>query len=397
MYLNISTNFIVIIDCFFIKCYYFYMEEYKILYPQYKRCIVNISASILNYFGVNCEFKPLDELKQILDVGQYKKVVLLILDGLGSYNITNCLGENCFLNHNKLTDVTSVFPPTTVAATTSLLSAKMPNQHCWLGWSMYYKDINKCVDVFSNNISGKKLKASKTHKTSTMFPYKNIVDMIKENGIKSEMLTPFCEGDNNINNISSIIDRLSVLLKQDTRQFIYAYCEEPDITFHLNGVSSPKAKDKVMYIQSELIRLSEIIDNETIVIISADHGLVDINHTLLFNKIKGLKQCLSAPPSIEPSAISFRIKADKKNDFLKIFKENIKGYILFSQQELIDNKLFGEGENHPSFKHFIGDYLAVAVSDSVIWHQKKIKIFKGIHAGLRHGEMLCPVITLKKQ
>ena len=40
---------------------------------------------------------------------------------------------------NRIKSITSVFPPTTTAATTSMLSGLNPNEHGWLGWDLYFK------------------------------------------------------------------------------------------------------------------------------------------------------------------------------------------------------------------------------------------------------------------
>ncbi|MCQ2748458.1 MAG: alkaline phosphatase family protein [Clostridia bacterium] len=48
---------------------------------------------------------------------------------MGSEILDRILGDRSFLGRNKLRDLHSVFPPTTTAATTSLLTGLNPSQH----------------------------------------------------------------------------------------------------------------------------------------------------------------------------------------------------------------------------------------------------------------------------
>ena len=43
-------------------------------------------------------------------------------------------------------ELTSVYPCTTVAAMTSYRSGISPNEHGWLGWTLYFKETNRIVD-----------------------------------------------------------------------------------------------------------------------------------------------------------------------------------------------------------------------------------------------------------
>ena len=96
---------------------------------DYKNSIISISNSILKYFDLKPYHDSLKELDKILEKKKYQNVVLLLCDGMGSINLKNNLEKNTFLRKNHLKDITSVFPPTTTAATTSILSGKTPSEH----------------------------------------------------------------------------------------------------------------------------------------------------------------------------------------------------------------------------------------------------------------------------
>lgn len=108
------------------------MDKYDICYPNYDHCIVNVMSSILKYLGVANKHTPNAILLDKLNNGGYDQVILMLFDGMGSCNIDDHLSEESFLRSHKFCDISSVFPPTTVAAITSIVSESYPNEHGWL-------------------------------------------------------------------------------------------------------------------------------------------------------------------------------------------------------------------------------------------------------------------------
>lgn len=97
----------------------------NICFPNYDRSILSISSSILKNYDVKSNYKSLSELDNILSK-KYKNVIFLILDCLGTDIIEKNLDENSLLRKNIVTSVTSVYPPTTAAATTAFHSGLSP-------------------------------------------------------------------------------------------------------------------------------------------------------------------------------------------------------------------------------------------------------------------------------
>ena len=119
------------------------MSEIK--YPDYNHCILNTITSILKHYNVPTNHKSLDNLDTILNKN-YKNVVLLILDGLGEH-ILNNFSNNGFLKNHELDCLTSVFPTTTTAALTTYYAGKPPYETGWIGWSQYFKEYGRAIDM----------------------------------------------------------------------------------------------------------------------------------------------------------------------------------------------------------------------------------------------------------
>lgn len=104
--------------------------------PDYRNCLVNLANSILKKYGATTTVNTLPLADEYLN-RSYKNVVVLLLDAMGVSILEKHLAEDGFFRSHLVGEYNSVYPPTTVAATTSLLSGLYPNEHGWLGWDMY--------------------------------------------------------------------------------------------------------------------------------------------------------------------------------------------------------------------------------------------------------------------
>ena len=186
--------------------------------PDYNRCLVNLSQSILKHFGVETSTNTLPAVDAMLDKG-YSNVVVLLLDGMGVETMERILDKDGPFRRNLKLSYSSVFPPTTVAATTSLLSGKMPSSHGWLGWDNYYPELDRNVTVFLNKIQGTDIPAAPYHVADTFTPYKNILELIEEKGGKAYGASPFLPP--NPKSLEEILDRIRTLCSTDGKKFIY--------------------------------------------------------------------------------------------------------------------------------------------------------------------------------
>ena len=133
--------------------------------------------------------------------------------------------------------------------------------------------------------------------------------------------------------------------------------------------------------------------NDTIIFVVADHG--HLNEEDIFLKdYPDILKCLKRVPSIEPRATAFFIKDGKKEEFENLFNKYFSEYFnLYTKEEVIDSKLFGDGEENPKFRSELGDYLAIS-------HTKKAFISDGDyplysqHAGYTDDEIYIPLIVI---
>ena len=386
---------------------------------HYEKCLTGLANSILKRFGIPPVGPTLPPADMLLEKHRRNTVVLL-LDGMGKSVLEGNLEEGGFLRSHLVDTYYSVFPPTTVAATTSLLTGLDPCGHSWLGWDCFYPDIDKNVTVYFNTIQGTKEPAADYPVAETICPYKSILERINEAGGVAYGVSPYMEpypkvgrpakpDSHRPSDLSGpskpdvtlpktwkqIVDRVRELCEYPGEKFIYAYWEEPDHTMHNSGCFSKSTRRVLRRIESRLVELAEQL-TDTQIIITADHGHINSRGVAL-ESYPQITDCLVRMPSIEPRALNLFVKPGRESEFEHLFEEAFgEEYILMSREEVLKKKLFGNSEEHEQFRRMLGDYIGIAVSDLTIYRtEKDAAKHIGVHAGLTEDEMVIPLISIE--
>lgn len=360
-------------------------------FPNFNKSIINISATFADFLRVGTEHKPLKVLQKEL-CKNYKNVVFICFDGLGIHPMKINLDKKSFLFKNLKTKLTSVFPSTTTNATTSLISAKAPIEHGWFAWSLFFEEINQVIDIYlsSNHYTGEKIDPNFVWSKLSHDAYFNKSN--SEFNINT-VFPPFVKGINSSNNfyfdnLEEQFKILNKITKQEGKQFIYSYSPLPDSIMHDFGVSSVQAKQVIQKINS----FSEdfVAKNpDTLLVISADHGQIDVSDYILIYNDKKFLSFLETLPFGEARAMFVKLKRGCQKEFKKyitqVYGKDIK---LFKVEYLIKKGVFGNGEK---YKKLLGDYILVIKNHKQFVFAEKDNLFKGHHTGLTE-EMFVPLI-----
>lgn len=378
----------------------------KIKLPDYNHSILNLITSILKYYKVETNHTSLDILDKKLQ-NKYKNIVFIILDGMGEH-ILKQLSPEGYFRSNEIDCITSVYPSTTTAALTTYYSGKPPYETGWIAWSQYFKEYGRALDMLSHKESykGDSIQESKINVFKDIVNYTPIFERIEKSSpnVKAYELTPSYSDKRakrsiRADTIDEIILNIESLCKTPDDKFILAYSDNPDALLHKFGTTSKEVKAFIEETQNKIEEMLKKLDNDTIVIISADHGHKNIDKAYSILDYPEIQECLIMPASLESRALTFWVKEDMKKEFEERFKKAFGDeFLLMAKQEFLRKNLLGYGEKHPKIDDFIGNYIALSVSGSIIRLEtflaegKPVK--KSTHCGLTIEEMEVPLIVL---
>lgn len=219
-----------------------------------------------------------------------------------------------------------------------------------------------------------------------------------------EVNPTFCEARSkrnlNADNLDYLCEGIEDLCKNPERKFILGYQENPDSLLHQFGCKAEEVGKYIDQAEEKIQAMCKRLQGtNSLVIVCADHGHQDIAKTYSILELEDIQDCLIKPASLESRSISFFVKEERKEEFEICFNRHFQGeYLLYTKEEFLAKKFLGEGKKHPKLDDFLGNYIAIAIGDSVI----KIETYlgkekhnkKATHCGFTANEMEVPFIVI---
>ena len=162
---------------------------------------------------------------------------------------------------------------------------------------------------------------------------------------------------------------------------------------HKKGVKSDNVQRLIRELELNVERMADQL-NDTLLLITADHGLIDAE-TVMLSHDEEVMSCLVRRPSMEARALNLFVKEECRERFEILFQQKYgTAYRLYPMEKARELHLLGMGQDHPKLKRMLGNYLAVATEKMTL--RIKDKYFIGEHAGLTADEMTIPLSAIEK-
>ena len=106
--------------------------------------MLNLMASVIRSRGGRTPHQALRNL-QVAELKKYRKVVLLLLDGIGAGQLRDWMAAekapSAFFGKHPHDVITTVCPATTASVVTLLATGASPAEHGILGWHLHMADL----------------------------------------------------------------------------------------------------------------------------------------------------------------------------------------------------------------------------------------------------------------
>lgn len=375
----------------------------KSLKPNYRHSVINIPASILSYAGVRNTYPKSSVLQKALRK-KYKNIVFILFDGLGKSIVNKVLDKGDIMRASIKETLHSVFPPTTTASTTTYITCTYPSEHGWLGWNMYFDSIGQVVDLFTNRESFTQ-SYLQDYDIREEIPIDTIFHKIDEKGkykvttIYPDSIKGMYKRNLSYRSLKEMFSKINKVISSDDKNFVFCYNTSPDDIMHENG---PYSTESATFVKEVNAKIEEMAKNmeDTLIIICADHGQVEIKNRIYLHKYPDIVDMLEVPPYIDLRAVAFKVKEGQKVAFYKLFKKYFGNEFELHTKEYIQKKKYF-GTKSDIVDKYIGDFVAIAYGESIMQYTPRddghLFNFKGHHAGLTREEVEVPLILIGKK
>ncbi len=390
--------------------------------------LLNIPASLCNLLGIPAV--GADPLAQVIVDqlgGPYQKVILLVLDGLGFLSFKNYLRQGLgrvwskSLSDGFLAPITSLSPSTTAAALTTLWTARSPAEHGIVGYELWLKEYGIVTNMilhmpmsFTGDTGGLKRAGFQPETflpVATLGPHLSLHNVtthafmhqsIVHSGL-SMMHFPKVH-PHSFQNPGDLWVSVRKLLanRTDERMYIYVYWSDLDELSHRYGPSDERVAIEFDIFSQTLERyfldqLPSHLQKDTLLIMTADHGLIDTPKNPVYDLRyhPQLLESLHIKPTGENRLAFMHIRPGYETRVRNYLEKTWPGdFTLMSADQVIKSGLFGPGEAYGRLSERMGDLVVLSNNSSYLWWTEKENPLFGRHGGLMPEEMLVPFFAL---
>jgi len=386
--------------------------------PSYDNNIVTLMQFLKSV--INRESRVLDppqclEQTQIIHkIQAAKNIILMVVDGMG-YNYISSKPELVCLNQHLIGSMDSVFPTSTAAAIPSFLSGVSPAQHGVFGWFQWLPEVGILAKSlpFRSRTGNIDLRAAGVRIEDCLdFPsfFEDIT--IKSYSHGPDFITdePFnvyaTRGSERVSydTPARMLSKLASACQRGSgQQYHYVYYPFFDSSCHAHGLHSDKTLQEAISIDAFVARLKQNIGGEeTIVILTADHGMLDIptEKQLCMNDYPTLTGLMSGPLSGEPRVSYCSVRSEHKKEFEKRFQSTLGDFAdLIEPRKLMANCWFGfeKAWTGSGIQRSLCDYVILMKDHYTLVDQlpgEGPHQFIGMHGGVTKDEMRVPLVLL---
>jgi predicted AlkP superfamily pyrophosphatase or phosphodiesterase len=336
-----------------------------------------------------------------LGLKRTQRVCVVLVDGLGSENLRNAAGHAPFLNAalKQHKSINTVFPSTTAAAITSFGIGAPPSEHGVFGYSVF----DRKSKVVRNLLTG----------WSAEFPPEkfqklpSITSVARQADVKAYTVGPGEYEGSGFTKLNmgqaqylparSFDERVvatRAILATKSKSLTYLYFPELDSIAHSAGAGSIEWLNKIEELDVAIKNLVSDLSSESAVLLTADHGIVDVlreQQTYLDElQVTGLLAVTGDPRN---SFLYFDEGVDVANQQRQLQEQIGDKAIVCTSNDLIKQGWLGPNVEN---EDFLPDLFVISQPGTAVYHRDFAKPQSlrmiGQHGGISQAELSVPLL-----
>lgn len=355
----------------------------------------SVMAAAIDAVGLGGGAREADRLA--LGLPTARRACVVLVDGLGIRQLRERRGHAPTMRGLGLDrEITSVVPSTTAAGITAVGTGEMPGQTAMIGYALKNPNDGSVFNLIAWNGEGVSADTWQTVPTlaESLGDPARLAIIQPRKFVGSGLTNAALRGAKAVvaETLEARVDAAARELRGET-EVVYLYWGDIDKTGHQYGWQSENWISELEAFDAQFHRLLRTLPKGTLVVLTADHGMIDVEERLDIARIETLTRGVDVVAgesravhlyTAEPDAVADRWRAELGE----------RAWV-YTATEAIEAGMFGPTTQHT--RSVMGDVLAfarnrLAIVDSRYQSDGAIGLI-GVHGSLTPDEMYVPLIV----
>ncbi|MEM9604398.1 MAG: alkaline phosphatase family protein [Pseudomonadota bacterium] len=367
--------------------------------------ILNLAASIERACGGQNPFDDAHAL-DVEHLSGRRHIVLLLLDGLGDALLSRFGSADGVLRRHQIGTLTSVFPTTTSAAISTLMTAHPPAQHGIMAWHMHlprgiyttllaqYREDQQAPRPSDRALYHAEPVFGRLGRATYQIQPRYLLDSpfsLRHRGRAAALPA---------SNFNELLGQITHVTSHARDTFSYAYWPELDAIGHKSGVASQAWRQALAQVERGIDRLlTRLAGRSVSLLITADHGMVDAEggRCESIEAAPDLLACLEAPLAGEPRAAFCRVAEAQLATFDRLCAERYaEWFVAVPTREAFERGLFGP-DPVADLQSRAGNRILLMQGKRTLvqpLQNEPLPAMVGVHGGLHADETTVPLVCI---
>jgi hypothetical protein len=361
---------------------------------EYAGSLTDVMPSLLASIGV-------ESFRNALELRAVTSAVLVLVDGLGEGNLTAARGHARFLlgTRNRRRVLRTVFPSTTACALVSLMTGETPGQHGVVG----YRVLNPVSGAIVNQLTELDLAPPDWMRSRTLADQATgaaRVFVVGRAKFANSALTRTAYRGAEYIPAESLAERFeqAAALARNPGRLVVVYASELDSAAHKFGVSSSKWIEHLELLDAELRDFRASLPSDVSVIVTADHGVLDVHSAEQIVFGAGALTSGVAHVGGEPRCLQLYLEPGAELDSVLSAWQDAYSQVahVLTREQVMQQSLLGRVAD--DYAERMGDIFVIARENVVFYDSRETNTAPqrmiGQHGALSDVEMNIPLIEL---
>lgn len=335
-----------------------------------------------------------------LGLVKVKNSLVIMVDGLGWFNLTEHIGHVPFLKQflHKSSKGYSGFPSTTAASIVSFATGSSPSNSGFIGYRVFDRSKSESVNLLTGLDTAEIANYLLVSRISDSQPKTVVVSKpeYEDSGFSSVTFK-----DVLFRSATGIDERFEIALDElnsGSGKLIYLYIPELDQAAHRFGYKSNNWLNLLELLDSSVRKLVSSASSDRGIVLTADHGIIDVPESahVYLDECDALAEVLDVAGDPRVNFIYFTPNTDvtakqaEINDWLADRAQ------AFTIQQLVEAKLYEESVL--GLTEILPDLVLLPSGKNVCYHRhfakaKSLQMI-GQHGGISETEITIPILRM---